>query len=175
MRLTSFLPQDLRVAVDRSYDECSDGQGHVEYKISVRSTTLKRAAGPKLADSSNLRPCLRTAHHGVLPSWAPIFEAAFDMSSSGTFLALNSSFMLSAGSFPLRALPWTVGSVLPSLYAFVERTSFVTQLTKAPFAFSTIFALLLASMNKSSHSSTSCGPISFLPFTFASMFAGVSN
>ena len=49
------------------------------------------------------------------------------------------------------------------------------QLTNAPLAFSTIFALLLASMNKSSHSSTSCGPISFLPLTFASMFAGVSS
>ena len=39
----------------------------------------------------------------------------------------------------------------------------------------TIFALLFASMNRSSHSATSSMSISFLWLTLAKMFAGVSN
>lgn len=49
------------------------------------------------------------------------------------------------------------------------------QLMNAPFAPSTMFALLLASMNKSLHSSTSATSMLCRPFTLARMLAGVSN
>jgi hypothetical protein len=68
MKLTSFLPQDLRSAVDRSYHECSDAQSHVDYKISQSINNVEKAAGAKLDNSSNLPSSLFPARHGVLPS-----------------------------------------------------------------------------------------------------------